>query len=185
MMKIESTKEVANEPKGHVHILTKDKKGTDKTGHWIIKYNNDNTQYICSSCHMFFYLRHDEPMQVHPMEFNYCPNCGAILADKSETYSDKSLLLVRERQYLSNVCSPYDVHHIMKCTHEDFDGNIDSEFIEIEIDPGGTKDYEDIYLPKFKIGSMYVGMKREWRYAPEELGVICKSNPKGKIINYD
>ena len=84
-----------------------------------------------------------------------------------------------EREYLSAVCRPYKVVSISKKIS--FDASI--EWIEISVEFSSNNDIETTYLPCFKSGTMYEGMKVKKAYTPQELGITCKNNPNGEIKN--
>ena len=82
-----------------------------------------------------------------------------------------------EREYLSAFCRPYKVVSISKKII--FDESI--EWIVISVELSSNNGIETIYLPCFKSGTMYKGMKVKKAYTPQELGITCRNNPKGEI----
>ena len=109
-----------------------------------------------------------------------CPNtsCENCLFKKYKGKCDKAryewllseykepILDEVEREYLSDVCRPYEVKNITKY-----------------LTPGGYYHYiriktvsASIYLPNFKKTAMYKGMELGKNYTPQELGITCKNN---------
>lgn len=80
------------------------------------------------------------------------------LFERKEEILDKT-----EKRYLSGVIRPFKDKVIF--ISKDRDSNYDKEFIFIELKN------ESIYLPNFKINTMYKGMKEDKKYTLKELGL--------------
>ena len=86
-----------------------------------------------------------------------------------EVYKDPILDDV-EKEYLSNIIKPFrdKVASIQKMTYY---GYYEADFEYIAIFLKSNRIDNDIYLPAFKEGSMYRGMKKHKQYTLEELGL--------------
>lgn len=92
-------------------------------------------------------------------------------------YKEPPILDEVEREYLSAVCRPYKVEHILKA------GIINNKvWLSVGVS-SITIGIEEIKLPLFEKNTMYKGMEVGKYYTPQELGVRCKNNPKGEISN--
>lgn len=79
----------------------------------------------------------------------------------------KPILDDKEKEYLSNVIRPFRDQVIAIAKRSANYG----EFIDIMIDEGEIGDCGNIYLPYFKPGKMYKGMKVNREYTLEQLGL--------------
>lgn len=79
----------------------------------------------------------------------------------------KPILDEKEKEYLSNVIKPFKDQIIAIAKRSANYG----EFIDIMIDEGEIGDCGNIYLPYFKPGKMYNGMKVNREYTLEQLGL--------------
>lgn len=86
------------------------------------------------------------------------PTKYETLFERKEEILDKT-----EKRYLSGVIRPFKDKVIF--ISKDRDSNYDKEFIFIELKN------ESIYLPNFKINTMYKGMKEDKKYTLKELGL--------------
>ena len=92
-------------------------------------------------------------------------------------YKEPPILDEVEREYLSAVCKPYKVVSISKKIS--FDASV--EWIAISVESSSNNGIESVYLPCFKSGTMYKGMKVKRAYTPQELWIKCRNNPNGEI----
>lgn len=80
-----------------------------------------------------------------------------------------------EREYLSAVCRPYKVEHILKA------GIINNKvWLSVGVS-SITIGIEELKLPLFEKNTMYKGMEVGKYYTPQELGIKCRNNPNGEI----
>ena len=79
----------------------------------------------------------------------------------------KSILDDAEKRYLSSIIRPFKDQVIAIAKRSANYG----EFIDIVIDEGDIGDCGNIYLPYFKPGSMYKGMKVGREYTLDQLGL--------------
>lgn len=80
----------------------------------------------------------------------------------------KQILTEKEKDYLSSVIKPFRdrIIYIAKKGEDD-----ESEYIEISLRYYVNKFYAVFFLPDFKKGTMYKGMKNDNGYTLEELGL--------------
>ena len=78
-----------------------------------------------------------------------------------------SVLDAAEKRYLTNIIKPFKDQVIAIAKRSANYG----EFIDIMIDEGDIGDCGNIYLPYFKPGKMYKGMKVNREYSLEQLGL--------------
>ena len=78
-----------------------------------------------------------------------------------------SVLDTAEKRYLTNIIKPFKDQVIAIAKRSANYG----EFIDIMIDEGEIGDCGNIYLPYFKPGKMYKGMKVNREYTLEQLGL--------------
>ena len=78
-----------------------------------------------------------------------------------------SVLDAAEKRYLTNIIKPFKDQVIAIAKRSANYG----EFIDIMIDEGDIGDCGNIYLPYFKPGKMYKGMKVNREYTLEQLGL--------------
>ena len=78
-----------------------------------------------------------------------------------------SVLDAAEKRYLTNIIKPFKDQVIAIAKRSANYG----EFIDIMIDEGEIGDCGNIYLPYFKPGKMYKGMKVNREYTLEQLGL--------------
>lgn len=79
----------------------------------------------------------------------------------------KSILDPAEKRYLTNIIKPFKDQVIAIAKRSANYG----EFIDIMIDEGELGDCGNIYLPYFKPGKMYCGMKVNREYTLDQLGL--------------
>ena len=129
-------------------------------------FDNDNN-LICNKLRDVFFRETKE---------NQFKSLGKLVRWLLSEYKEPILDEV-EREYLSAVCRPYKVVSISKKII--FDESI--EWIAISVEFSSNNGIESVYLPCFKSGTMYEGMKVKKAYTPQELGITCKNNPNGEI----
>ncbi len=129
-------------------------------------FDNDNN-LICDKLRDVFFRETKE---------NQFKSLGKVVRWLLSEYKEPILDEV-EREYLSAVCRPYKVVSISKKIS--FDASI--EWIAISVEFSSNNDIETTYLPCFKSGTMYEGMKVKKAYTPQELGIKCRNNPNGEI----
>lgn len=104
------------------------------------------------------------------LEHNYDSNYDIVRIDRpveyKTIYKNDEILDSTEKKYLATVIAPFrdKIKNITK-----IDRDIGKQYISICYDDGLY--IEDINLPDFKSGTMYVGMKSNKVYALEELGL--------------
>lgn len=79
----------------------------------------------------------------------------------------KSILDEAEKRYLTNIIKPFK-HQVITIAKRSANYG---EFIDIMIDEGDIGDCGNIYLPYFKSGKMYKGMKVNREYTLDQLGL--------------
>ena len=129
-------------------------------------FDNDNN-LICNNLRDVFFRETKE---------NQFKSFGKVVRWLLSEYKEPILDEV-EREYLSAFCRPYKVVSISKKIS--FDASI--EWIAISVEFSSNNDIETTYLPCFKSGTMYEGMKVKKAYTPQELGIKCRNNPNGEI----
>ena len=129
-------------------------------------FDNDNN-LICYKLRDVFFRETKE---------NQFKSLGKVVRWLLSEYKEPILDEV-DREYLSAVCRPYKVVSISKKIS--FDAS--TEWITISVESSSNNGIEITYLPCFKSGTMYEGMKVKKAYTPQELGIKCRNNPNGKI----
>lgn len=94
------------------------------------------------------------------------------LRDLTEVEIGESSLTDKEKQYLENLLRPFRRRDIFITKERTITFNL--EFITIWLD-WRSNNRDKIYLPYFKAGEMYNGLKIGKSYTTEELGLFKES----------